>query len=159
MNKIENIVDTFYRAFARYDYSTMASFYHKNAQFSDPVFQYLEGKEIQAMWHMLCNTGKDLQISHGSIGVYDNSARVTWKAVYTFSKTGNIVHNEIKAELFFKDNYIINHFDSFSLYKWMRMAFGASGLLLGWSNFMQQQVKSGARKQLEKFISNHPQYR
>jgi len=159
MNTIENIVDTFYRAFAKRDFSTMNTFYHKDAQFSDPVFQYLECDQIKAMWHMLCESGKDLQISHGTIGVYDNSARVTWKAVYTFSKTGNIVHNEIRSELFFKDKLIINHFDSFNFYRWARMALGTPGLLLGWTNYMQQQVKSNAKKQLEKFIIDHPQYR
>ena len=159
MNKIENIVDNFYRAFARRDYATMNRFYQPDAQFFDPVFQYLEGREILAMWHMLCENGKDLQISHGNIGVYDNSARVTWKAIYTFRKTGNVIHNEIKTELFFKDNLITNHFDSFNLYHWMRMALGTSGILFGWSNFMQQQVKSSAKKQLKKFILGHAQYR
>ena len=137
----------------------MNNFYHEEARFSDPVFQHLQCNEIQAMWHMLCESGKDLQVSHGTIGVYDNSAQVTWKAVYTFSKTGNIVHNEIHAELYFKDNLIINHFDSFNLYRWMRMALGTPGLVLGWSDYLQQKVRSNAKKQLEKFILNHPQYR
>ena len=108
---------------------------------------------------MLCEAGKDLQVSHGNIGVYDNSAKVTWKAVYTFGKTGNIVHNEINAELFFKDNLIINHFDSFNLYHWMRMSLGTPGTLFGWSNILQDKVKNSAQQQLQKFINNHPQYR
>jgi len=159
MNKIENIVDTFYRAFAKRDFATMNKFYQEKAQFSDPVFQYLEGNEIKAMWHMLCEAGKDLQISHGNIGVYDNSAKVTWKAVYTFGKTGNIIHNEINAELFFQDNLIVSHFDSFNLYRWIRMALGTNGTLFGWTNYLQQQVKMGAKRRLKKFILNHPQYR
>ena len=159
MIKTEQIVETFYKAFAKRDYVTMNKFYHKDAQFSDPIFQYLEGNQIKAMWHMLCEAGKDLQVSHGSIGVYDNSAKVTWKAVYTFGKTGNIVHNEINAELFFKDNLIVNHFDSFNLYRWMRMSLGTTGTLFGWSNILQDKVKDNAKKQLQKFINNHPQYR
>jgi len=159
MNKIENTIDTFYKAFAKRDFATMNKFYHKNAQFTDPVFQYLEGREIQAMWHMLCEAGKDLQISHSPIGVYDNSARVTWKAVYTFGKTGRIVHNEIQAEFFIKDNLIINHFDSFNLYRWAQMALGATGLLLGWTSYVQNRIKSDAKNQLKKFIKSHPQYR
>jgi SnoaL-like domain len=159
MNKIENIVETFYRAFAKRDFQTMNKFYHKEAQFSDPVFQRLQSLEAQAMWHMLCEAGKDLQITYGSIGVFDNSAQVKWKAVYTFSKTGNIIHNEVKTELFFKDNLIINHFDSFSLYRWIRMAFGVAGGLFGWSNIFQDKVKGNARYQLKKFIDQHPLYR
>ena len=159
MNKIENIVDTFYKALAKRDYASMSKFYHKNAQFSDPIFQHLEGNQIKAMWHMLCEAGKDLQISHSSIGVYDNSARVSWKAVYTFEKSGNIVHNEINAELFFKDSLIINHFDSFNLYRWIRMALGPTGTLFGWSSIIQQQVKTNAMQHLKKFILNHPEYR
>ena len=159
MNKIENIVETFYRAFAKRDFQTMNKIYHKDAQFSDPVFQILQRLEVQAMWHMLCEAGKDLQITYGSIGVFDNSAQVKWKAVYTFSRTGNIIHNEVKTELFFKDNLIINHFDSFNLYRWMRMAFGTTGTLFGWSNIFQEKIKGSARYQLKKFIDQHPQYR
>lgn len=159
MNKIENIVDTFYKAFAKRDFVTMNKFYHPQAQFSDPVFQHLEGNQIKAMWHMLCEAGKDLQISHGNIGVYDNSAKVSWKAVYTFAKTDNIIHNEINAEFFFQDNLIINHFDSFNFYHWMRMALGTGGTLFGWTNYLQQHVKTNAKRRLKKFILNHPQYR
>ena len=159
MNKIENIVETFYRAFSKRDYMTMNKFYHPNAQFSDPIFQYLSCAEIKAMWHMLCEAGKDLQITYGSIGVYDNSAQVKWKAVYTFNKTGKIIHNNVKTELFFEDNLIINQFDSFNLYRWMSMALGTSGSLLGWSNVFQQKIKNNARQQLKRFIEKHPQYR
>ncbi|MCB0283597.1 MAG: nuclear transport factor 2 family protein [Calditrichae bacterium] len=158
MNKTEAIVDTFYKSFALRDYKTMQSFYHEDATFSDPVFNVLKSNQLKAMWHMLCERGKDLTITHGTIGYFDNSARVTWKATYTFSKTGRIVHNEIDARFFFKDDKIIQHFDNFDLWKWMRMALGTPGLILGWSGFMQEKVQTEARKGLDSFIKKHSEY-
>lgn len=158
MNKTETIIDTFYKSFARRDYKTMQSFYHDEAAFSDPVFNGLNCNQAKAMWHMLCERGKDLTISHGTIGYFDNSARVTWKATYTFAKTGRIVNNEINARFFFKDDKIIQHFDSFDLWKWMRMALGAPGLFLGWSAFMQDKIRTEARKGLDHFIKKHSEY-
>lgn len=157
--KTEQIIDSFFRAFAKHDYATMNKFYHTEAQFSDPVFRFLQGNEIKAMWHMLCESGKDLQISHGSIGVFDNSAKVKWKAIYTFKKTGHIIHNEINSEFFLKDNLIINQFDTFNFYRWTKMALGTTGIFLGWSKMLQDKIRNNARQQLQKFIKEHPQYR
>jgi len=159
MIKTEEIITSFYKSFAKRDYNGMNKYYHKDAQFSDPVFRNLQGTQIKAMWHMLCESGRDLQISFGNIGVYDNSARVTWKAVYTFHKTGRLVHNEINAEFYFKDDLIINHFDSFNLYRWMRMALGTPGTLFGWNDMFQEKIRNTAKMQLDKFINNHPQYK
>ena len=158
MNKHEELVKTFYTAFAKRDFKTIQKCYHSDARFSDPVFQNLDSKKVKAMWHMLCESGKDLQISFGNIGVFDNSAKVAWKAVYTFSKTGKIVHNEIEARFHFKDGLIIQHKDSFNLWRWTRMALGTPGILLGWSGLMQNKIRQMAEKQLGHFLIRHPEY-
>jgi len=158
MNKKEELIKTFYSAFMKRDYKTMQECYHKDIQFSDPVFQNLDGKKVKAMWHMLCENGKDLQISFGNIGVFDNSAKVRWKAVYTFSKSNKIVHNEIDAQFYFKDELIVQHLDTFDLWCWARMALGINGVILGWSGFMQNKIRQMAMKQLEHFIKKNPEY-
>jgi len=158
MNKKEELIKTFYSAFMKRDYKTMQECYHKDIQFSDPVFQNLDGKKVKAMWHMLCENGKDLQISFGNIGVFDNSAKVRWKAVYTFSKSNKIVHNAIDAQFYFKDELIVQHLDTFDLWCWARMALGINGVILGWSGFMQNKIRQMAMKQLEHFIKKNPEY-
>ena len=158
MMKTDQIIDSFYKSFSKRDYKTMQSFYHQDAVFSDPVFPSLKGRQIKAMWHMLCENGKDLSITYGTIGSFDNSARVTWKATYTFSISGRVVHNVIDARFFFQDNLIIRHIDNFDIWKWSRMAFGTKGILLGWTGFMKDKIKSTAAKNLEAFIKNHSEY-
>ena len=53
-------------------------------------------------------------------------------ATYLFSATGRTVENHIEAYFRFADGKIIEHHDHFDLWRWMRQALGAKGLLLGW---------------------------
>ncbi len=45
---------------------------------------------------------------------------------------------------------LLNNTDEFDLYKWSRQALGFPGILLGWSGFMKNKIRSNARKQLDK---------
>ena len=128
--------------------------YHKEATFSDPVFQNLNSKQVQAMWHMLCEAGKDLQLEFDLLS--DN--QVYWRPVYSFSKTGRKVHNKIHATFTFKDGLILNHEDKFDLWKWSFMALGIPGQLLGWAPFFKNKIRKMANGNLQKFINNHPKY-
>jgi hypothetical protein len=159
MKKSEELIKNFYFSFAKKDYQSMQKCYHENALFSDPVFVHLERREINAMWHMLCEAGKDLMIEYSGIGAYDNSVRATWKAIYTFGKTGRIVHNIIQSSFVLKDDLIISHTDQFDFWKWSKMAFGTNGALMGWSDFFKEKVRGEATRQLNKFIEKHPQYK
>ena len=158
MDKHEELIKTFYNAFSKHDFRAMQKCYHDEVEFFDPVFQNLNNKKVKAMWHMLCENGKDLQIDFGNIGIFDSSAKVTWNAVYTFSKSGKIVHNKIEANFHFKDGLIIQHTDEFDLWHWARMALGLPGILLGWSGLMQNKIRHMAGKQLEHFLKGHPEY-
>ncbi len=57
------IIESFYTAFQHRDYAEMIACYHPEVHFSDPVFPNLHGKQAKAMWHMLCERGKDLQVT------------------------------------------------------------------------------------------------
>lgn len=159
MRKNEQLIEKFYSAFAQRDYKSMQECYHTNAHFSDPVFPNLERKQIKAMWHMLCEAGRDLKIEFSGIGAYDNSAKAEWKAVYTFGKTGRLVHNSVESVFILKDDLIFNHKDSFDLWKWSRMALGSAGILLGWSSLLKDKIKTNAFSQLKRFIETHPEYK
>lgn len=156
MNDYKQLIDTFYNAFAARDYETMGACYHAEVQFADPVFN-LRGKEAAAMWHMLCESGRDLKVVHSDVWADDTTGRAHWEAWYTFS-TGRKVHNIIEATFRFQDGRIISHQDRFGFWRWTRQALGPTGLVLGWTPLVRNQVRKTARQRLDRFIAAHPEY-
>lgn len=149
----ETLIKRFYDAFAARDADSMASAYHPEATFSDPVFQNLQGLEVGAMWRMLCERGKDLDVAASGISANDSTGRADWSARYTFGATGRPVHNRITATFAFRDGKIVEHRDEFDLYKWSRMALGPLGVVLGWTPVVQGRVRRQARSQLDRFMA------
>jgi len=137
----------------------MQACYHENVVFSDPVFEDLEGNAARAMWHMLCEGGSGLEVTFGDIEASQDLATAKWEAKYTLGGSDRPIHNMITATFAFEDGKIYQHRDEFDLWKWTRMALGAPGLLLGWSGIVQGQVRDRARRQLEHFTAEHPEYR
>jgi len=139
-----------YNAFKQKDYATMAKCYHSDAYFRDEAFE-LSGKEIGAMWHMLCQRGKDMTLE---FSVSEQAGNITahWEPKYSFSQTGRFVHNIIDAEFEFKDGLVIKHIDRFNFWNWSRQALGAPGLLLGWTPLLRNKVAKMAMTNLVKFM-------
>ena len=69
MSANEELIHTLYRAFQRKDGAAMAACYHPDATFRDEVFT-LRGKQVGAMWRMLCEGAKD-----GRSRVFANKAQ------------------------------------------------------------------------------------
>ncbi|HVK46874.1 MAG TPA: nuclear transport factor 2 family protein [Pseudobacter sp.] len=154
MQRYEQLIKKFYTCFGQRDYACMNSVYHPDATFYDPVFENLNADQVKAMWEMLTKRAADLQVTVSDIqvdakGVY-GSCR--WKAEYTFTGTGRKVINDVKANFKFQDDLIIEHMDEFDLWKWSRQALGFSGLLLGWSGFVQTPIRKKAKQGLRKFM-------
>ncbi|MBL7860992.1 MAG: nuclear transport factor 2 family protein [Cyclobacteriaceae bacterium] len=152
------LITKFYTAFQNRDWQTMNRCYHPQATFSDPAFRQLTGKEVQAMWHMLCLNARDFTLTFSEVQVNKDSGNCHWQASYSFSKTGRKVHNKINAYFTFKEGQIYHHQDSFDLWRWSRMALGLPGVLLGWTPFLQNKIHATARHSLTKFINEHPEY-
>ena len=158
MNASEQLIEQFYRSFQQKDYAAMAACYHPDASFSDAVFNLKNGREVAAMWHMLCISGKDLKIEFDRVQADDRTGRAHWDAWYTFSRTGRKVHNAIDASFEFQAGRIIRHTDDFSFPRWSRQAFGLTGWLLGRTPFLHNKVRQTAMKGLFQFIEQHPEY-
>jgi ketosteroid isomerase-like protein len=148
----KNIIDAFYTAFAQKDWQTMQSYYHDDTTFSDEVFKNLNSKQVKAMWRMLCEGGKDLQLRYENVEASETQGKCRWIADYTFSQTGNKVNNIIDASFTFKDGKILAHHDVFDFYRWSRQALGFKGWLLGWTPFVKQKIQKVAMQRLQKFI-------
>jgi ketosteroid isomerase-like protein len=152
MNANEQLIHDFYSAFQRRDGEALAACYDEQAVFSDPAFGTLHGAEIGGMWRMLCERGRDLQISFDRIQADEHAGGAHWEARYTFSTTGRRVHNLIDASFKFKGGKIIEHHDRFNFWRWSSMALGPLGLFLGWLPAVQARVRAQARAGLAAFM-------
>ncbi len=146
-------ITRFYTAFARRDAEGMAAEYHADVRFSDPVFQDLRGDRARAMWRMLAGRAKDIALEFRDVEADDATGRAHWEARYTFSATGRKVHNVIDARFVFKDGKILEHIDTFDLWRWAGMALGPSGKLLGWAPFVQKGIRKRAIEGLDAFLA------
>jgi ketosteroid isomerase-like protein len=147
------VIRALYAAFAKRDGAAMAACYAPDARFSDPVFTDLRGAEIGAMWTMLCERAKDLEIRLVSATAGDDTGHARWEADYPFSKTGRVVHNRIRATFRFHKGRIVDHLDEFSLWRWAGMALGPKGTLLGWAPPVRAAIRREADKGLRAFIA------
>ena len=150
MEENKRLIERFYSAFQKLDYSTMQNCYSEHPIFNDPVFGILEGEEVGGMWEMLCKNARDFSLSFSNIQLLDEEyATCNWTANYTFSKTGRKVVNHIKAYMRIQNGKITEHTDHFNFWKWSRQALGISGLLLGWSSFLKNKVRANAHRNLQ----------
>ncbi len=154
-------VTRFYTAFAQLDADTMASCYADQVCFKDAVFA-LNGKaEVMGMWRMLTDAtrakGRDVwKLEFSQVTADDHVGAAHWDAHYRFSTTGRMVLNRIDARFEFnKDGLIAGHQDSFNFWRWSQQALGAPGLLLGWTPFLRNKVKTQANANLTKYLAAH----
>lgn len=148
----ENVVDRFYKAFAKCDAEAMAACYADTVEFSDPVFPLLKGEEARGMWRMLCGRSKDLRVEYVSRKLADDQYQVDWDASYTFTKTGRLVHNRIQADIKVKGGKIVWHRDHFNFWRWSRQALGVPGWVMGWTPFLKTAVRGEAGKALQIYL-------
>lgn len=148
----QELITHFYTCFQNKDYKGMQACYADNATFSDEVFVNLNAKEVKSMWEMLIKTGKDLKLDFSKIEANERNGKAHWDACYTFSKTGNKVINRIDAQFTFENGKIVKHIDSFNFYVWSKQALGFSGILLGWTSFLKNKIRTIARKSLQDFM-------
>lgn len=147
------LITRFYQAFQRLDAETMAECYSPNVHFSDPVFPDLNGQEAADMWRMLASRAQQFSLTFDGVEADDLTGRANWVATYLFSQTGHMVENRIQARFLFADGKIIEHHDSFDLWRWARQALGAKGLLLGWLPAVQNAIRQQAAKGLAAYRS------
>ncbi len=151
----QKIIHEFYRAFQKKDAETMLRFYAPEVRFEDPAFGVLKEPYVSAMWKMLCASATDLKIDFKILSTDENSGEAYWEASYTFKATGRKVLNKIHAHFIFKDGLIIEHKDSFDLYKWAKQAIGWKGFLLGFTPFFKNKLNIQTGKMLDKFLESN----
>ena len=144
-----SVIRELYQALDRHDGETMARQYAPDGRFKDPAFGELSGAEAGDMWRMLTGRSEDLRVNLAEHSADGDSGTAHWIATYTFS-TGRPVVNDIHARFRFRDGLILDHEDSFSLWRWARQALGPPGLILGLPP-MNLLVRRRARGELTQF--------
>jgi ketosteroid isomerase-like protein len=142
------LIERFYTAFQRRDAETMVACYADDVVFSDPAFGELRGEEARDMWRMLVAGAQDFSLTFDSVTADEHTGHAHWEAGYLFGRTGRPVVNRIDARFAFRDGLIVEHRDSFDLWRWMRQAMGVRGTLLGWSPLVQRMLRAQARRGL-----------
>jgi ketosteroid isomerase-like protein len=155
MSTETDLITSFYEAFSKRDAEKMVANYADDVRFSDPVFTDLRGDRAKNMWRMLCDRGKDLVVEFSDVKASGNTGSAHWEAHYTFSVTGKKVHNIIDARFTFANGKISEHIDSFDLWRWMGLALGLKGKLLGWAPPIQNAVRKNGVKGLDAWIKQH----
>jgi len=149
----ESLIERFYGAFSERNGAEMAACYAPDVSFSDPVFPDLQGAEAGAMWRMLTGQAKDLRVELLDHEADGDRGSASWRAHYTFTRTGRPVVNDVRASLRFADGLIVEHRDEFDFYRWARQALGTTGLLLGWTPIVRSGVRRQARASLDEFLA------
>ena len=158
-NPNEQLIESFYAAFLRRDPTAMIACYAPDIRFSDPVFRDLAGPRVGAMWRMLGQGVRRIEMTYRDIHADDRTGRAHWEARYIFTPTGREVHNIIDASFELRDGKIVRHTDHFDLWRWAVLALGWKGRLLGWSPLVQNAVRKTAMAKLAEFESRQPNQR
>lgn len=151
----KELIIKFYTAFSDGNSKEMVACYHKNIVFQDPAFGTLKGERAFKMWEMLLSLKKgDIKINFDSIQASAENGNANWVAEYVYGEKNRKVINKVRADIKFKDGKIIEHIDSFDLWRWTRQAMGPVGYLIGWTPFMKSKIQKITNKRLDKFIEN-----
>ena len=149
----QELLASFYAAFARRDGDAMAAAYAPGATFTDPAFPGLKDGEPGAMWRMLTARSTDLSVELVSHQADDTTGSARWIATYTFGQTGRTVVNDVQSRFRFADGLILEQVDTFDFHRWAGQALGLQGRLLGWTPFLRKAVQGKARAGLDAFLA------
>jgi hypothetical protein len=65
-----------------------------------------------------------------------------------------MVHNVVSAQFTFEDGLIATHSENYDFWRWSRQALGSTGLMMGWSPMLRNQVRRQARGKLQRFLAH-----
>lgn len=150
------LISRFYQAFQQLDAETMAACYAEDVHFSDPAFGDLRGRDAGDMWRMLAARAQNFSLTFDSVQADDRQGSARWVATYLFSQTGHTVVNHIQANFRFAGGKIVEHRDSFDLWRWARQALGTKGLLLAWTPLVQGAIRKQAMAGLRAWQASRP---
>jgi ketosteroid isomerase-like protein len=153
MQSNAELIQHFYQSFANGAIEDMVNCYEDTATFEDPAFGQLKGEDVRNMCRMLHESSKgQLKVTFHSIQENKDSVSAKWIAEYVFSQTGRKVVNEIEAHFVVKNGKIVQHIDTFNLWKWSRQALGSTGFMIGYTSVFKKALQKKTHHLLRKFV-------
>lgn len=147
------VLTDFYQAFQQLNAHQMARCYADDVIFADPAFGELRGEAARDMWRMLTQRAQNFSLTFSDVEADDRFGRANWTATYVFNRTGRVVVNRVQARFAFREGLIVDHRDSFDLWRWAGQALGMKGTLLGWTPLVQNAIRAQAKASLEAYRS------
>ncbi len=168
MHENEQIIHRFFGALAFGDFRAIQECLHPQVEFKDIGFD-LKGKNVHAMWHMLCAREGGIRVMYRDVSADDRGGSAGWECDYEFQREPTSatrhVHNKIKSEFQFEDGLIRVQNDTCDFETWADQALGiispimeVFGTLTGHQDLLEQKVRESAKNRIDEFIKNHPEY-
>jgi len=155
MNPNVDLLRRFFTGLQQADIEIVRACYAPDVVYRDPVFGTLRGERAIDMWDMIFSRDEEpLRITFGDLDADEHTGSARWQARYVFSRSGRTVRNVITASFRFEAGRIVEHQDSYSVYRWTRMALGPTGRLLGWAPPLRVALRRQTAKRLDKFASS-----
>lgn len=149
------VVERFYNAFSKLDYSEMTALLSQNIIYQDPIFGMLEGEPVFSLWQMKCKRLREFSFSYTNIEELDAEyIRCDWKISFFHRPTGDVVTMPGKAYMKIIDGKITEHSDAYKISDWLSVTQGWKGKFFGWMGFMQRKEQNTYRSLLERYIRN-----
>jgi SnoaL-like domain len=153
-NPTETLLRQFYTDFEAGHADAVIAALHPQCVFQDPIFQTIPAGQVPNMIRMLCASatpGRKFEVQSIEVSGAD-AAIVKWHAHYVYPATGRKVLNKITTPFKFQDGKVIYYTDQFSLWRWLGMALGTKGWLMGWHPAVHAKVRSTVAARLQKFV-------
>lgn len=110
-----------------------AACYDEDALFTSPFIGEVRGPEVEALWRAIFASTRDSTLSYTIVDIGLTTARVEGVATFSLTSSGRSVTGRFNSALSIRDTRVVWHDDTLDAWAWACMAFGPSGLMLGWS--------------------------
>jgi len=152
MNSHEKLLRSFFASLDRSDAPGMCKCYQRGVFFSNPIYHSLKSWEAAAMWHMLCENATEINVDVSEIRADHDGGVAKWEIRYVYGDSGKVVDCSVTSRFKFFQGKIVRQADDFDLWRWIRMALGIKGALLGWSPGFQKKLRKTARRRLKQYV-------
>jgi ketosteroid isomerase-like protein len=146
-----DLLERFYTAVQRSDIAAVRTCYSPNVLYSDPVFGELRGDRAVIRWQMIFSREAPLQMSFSDLAADHTTGSGRWEARITSTRTGREVRMVIDSRFRFAGGRILEHRDTFSVYRWSKMALGPAVRLAGWTTPLRSMLQRETAAMLDRF--------
>jgi ketosteroid isomerase-like protein len=131
---VRHATQRLFSALTRRDPAGIVACYDRSGSFSSPIAGDIRRQDLEAFWRSVFKRTRDNELTFAIMDAGLTHARVEGCASYVLLASGRNVSCPFVSMLHVRDGLVRRHVDFFDAWAWAQMAFGASGLVLGWSN-------------------------